>query len=87
MRIISLVPTIVDAMLGMATAIPEIYLDFDVEQVELQYREDDEAWDIVFVESDEVEMILGIVYVDEEFNAVFDIFTDENEEELLVDEA
>ena len=83
MRTVSLVPTIVDALLGMATAIPEIYLDFDVDVIELQYREDDEAWDIVFVESDEVEMILGSVFIDEDFNAVFDILSDES----LVDEA
>ena len=90
MRTISLVPTIMDALFDLATAIPEVYLDFDVDQIELQYREDDEAWDIVFVESDDVEVILGTVYVDDEFNAVFDIFTDENEDddaELLVDEA
>ena len=90
MRTVSLVPFIVDCLLDLATAIPEIYLDFDVDQIELQYREDDEAWDIVFVESDDVEVILGTVYVDDEFNAVFDIFTDENEDndaELLVDEA
>ena len=83
MRTISLVPTIVDALLDLAVAIPEIYLDFDVDAIELQYREDDEAWDIVFVESDEVEVILGSVFIDEDFNAVFDIFSDES----LVDEA
>lgn len=83
MRTVSLIPTIVDALLGMATAIPEIYLDFDVDAIELQYREDDEAWDIVFVETDEVEMVLGTVLIDEDFNAIFDIFTDES----LVDEA
>lgn len=83
MRTISLLHDIRSALYDLAITIPEIYLDFDVEQIELQYRDDDQTWDIVFVESEDTEIFLGTVFLDEDLNAVFDTYSEEN----LVDEA
>jgi len=70
-------------------AIPEIYLEYDVDRVELvEYHEDGQVYsaDIVFVESDETEIVLGDAQVGTDLILEVDIYSDENELILTSDQ-
>lgn len=79
MRIISIRDDVEQAVLQYVRAIPEIYLDYDVARVELvEYHEDGlvGSWDIVFVEDDEYEIVLGDVQVGTDLFAHIDIYSE-----------
>jgi hypothetical protein len=62
-----------------AIAIPEIFLNYDVSKIELHVDDVDRpaVWEIVFVESEDSEVVLGEITLYEDFTAKFDIFDDE----------
>jgi hypothetical protein len=76
MRSINILDDIVAVLYQSAIAIPEIFLQYDVNRVELQVDDEDRptVFDIVFVESDETEVLLGEITLLEDFTATFDIF-------------
>lgn len=76
MRKISILDDIVEILYQTATAIPDIFLLHDVNKVELQVDDEDRptVFDIVFVESDKTEIVLGEITLMEDFTAYFDIF-------------
>lgn len=76
MRSINILDDIEAVLHQSAIAIPDIFLEYDVNRVELQVDDEDRptVWDIVFVESDETEIVLGEITLLEDFTAIFDIF-------------
>jgi hypothetical protein len=76
MRSIYILEDIQAVLLQSAIAIPEVFLSYDVSKVELQVDDVDRptVWDIVFVESDETELVIGEIVLSEDFEASFDIF-------------
>lgn len=89
MRIISLRDDLEQIVLQYVRAIPEIYMDYDVDSVELvEYHEDGQVYsaDIVFVESDDVELVLGDISVGTDLILEVDIYSEEDELLLTSDE-
>ena len=76
MRSINILDDIEEVLYQSAIAIPDIFLEYDVNRVELQVDDEDRptVWDIVFVESSETEIVLGEITLLEDFTAIFDIF-------------
>ena len=85
MRSINIREDIEVVLFRSAIAIPEIYLDYDVSKIELHVDDEDRpaVWEIVFVESEEVELVLGEITLYEDFTTKFDIFEDDAE---IIDE-
>lgn len=82
MRIISIRDDVEQAVLQYVRAIPEIFMDYDISRVELvEYHEDGlvGSWDIVFVEDDDYEIVLGDASVGSDLFVHIDIYSDENE--------
>ena len=87
MRSINILDDIMVVLRQLAIAIPEVFLNYDVSKVELQvdetiYDEDRKrsrptVFDIVFVESDETELVIGEIVLSEDFTASFDIFSED----------
>ena len=87
MRNISIREDIEVVILEMVKAIPEVFLDYDVKSIELvPYHEDGllGSWDIVFVESDESELVIGEATLGSDLFVEFEIFSEEIEDEKLV---
>lgn len=76
MRAINIREDIEAVLFQLAIAIPEVFLNYDVNRVELVVDDEDRptVWDIVFVESDETELVIGEIVLSEDFTATFDIF-------------
>jgi hypothetical protein len=76
MRAINIRDDIELVLRQLAIALPEVFLNYDVERVEIQVDDEDRptVWDIVFVESDETEIVLGEIVLLEDFTASFEIF-------------
>ena len=76
MRSISIRDDIENVLRQFAIAIPEVFLNYDVAKVELQVDDEDRptVFDIVFVESDETELVIGEIVLMEDFTASFEIF-------------
>lgn len=82
MRIISIRDDVEQAVLQYVRAIPEIFMDYDISRVELvEYHEDGlvGSWDIVFVEDDDYEIVLGDVQVGTDLMLEVDIYSEEDE--------
>jgi hypothetical protein len=79
MRSIYILEDIQAVLLQSAIAIPEIFLNYDVAKIELHVDDEDRpaVWEIVFVESEDSEVVLGEITLYEDFTAKFDIFDDE----------
>lgn len=79
MRVINILDDIESVLLQLAIAIPEVFLNYDVAKIELQVDDVDRpaVWDIVFVESDETEVVLGEIVLLEDFTAKFEIFSED----------
>lgn len=77
-RSISIRDDIEQVLLELVTAIPEVFLEYDVDLIELQVDDEDRptVWEIVFVESEDTELLLGEVVLLENFEAVVMIFED-----------
>ncbi len=77
MRTISIKSDITSILLHYARAIPEVFTSYDIANVEIvKNPEDTNVWDIIFVESDETEVLLGEIVLYGDFEATFDIFED-----------
>jgi hypothetical protein len=78
MRSISILADIEEVLRQLVIAIPEVYLDYDVRLIELAVDDEDRptCWEIVFVESEETELVIGEVVLLENFEAVIMIFED-----------
>ena len=77
MRTISIKSDIENVLLQYARAIPEVFTSYDIANVEIQLSpEDIDTWDIIFVESDETEVLLGEIVLNADLTATFDIFED-----------
>ena len=76
MRSINIFQDIELLLLISAITIPEVFLNYDVAKVELQVDDVDRptVFDIVLVESDETELVIGEIVLSEDFTATFDIF-------------
>jgi hypothetical protein len=81
MRNINILDDIVEILYQSAISIPDIFLLYDVNKVELQVDDEDRptVFDIVFVESAESEILLGQITLLEDFTASFDIFDADSE--------
>lgn len=77
MRTISIKSDIENVLLQYVRAIPEVFTSYDIANVEIQLNpEDTNIWDIIFVESDETEVLLGEILLSGDFEATFEIFED-----------
>ena len=76
MRGINIREDIEAVLFQLAIAIPDVFLNYDVNRVEIQVDDEDRpaVWDIVFVESEETELVIGEIVLLEDFTATFDIF-------------
>jgi hypothetical protein len=76
MRSISILGDILEVLRQFAISIPEVFLNYDVTKVELQVDDEDRptVFDIVFVESEETELVIGEIVLMEDFTASFEIF-------------
>lgn len=89
MRNISIREDIEVVILQLVRAIPDVFLNYDVNSVELvEYHEDGliGSWDVVFVESDDYEVIIGEAVLGSDLFVEIDIYSDEDELELTFDE-
>jgi hypothetical protein len=79
MRSISILDDILEVLRQFAITIPEVFLNYDVAKVELQVDDEDRptVFDIVFVESDETELVIGEIVLMEDFTASFEIFSED----------
>lgn len=78
MRIISLRDDIEQIILELVSAIPEIFLDYDINSVQLvEYHEDGQIYsaDIVFVESDDYEVVIGDVSLGTDLFVHIDVYS------------
>jgi len=67
-------------ILQLVRAIPEVFLDYDADRVQLvEYHEDGlvGSWDIVFVENDDYEVVLGEVALGTDLFVDIEIYEDE----------
>jgi hypothetical protein len=78
MRSINITQDIEQVLRELVLAVPEVFLSYDLELIELQV--DDESrptvWEIVVVESEDTELLIGEVLLMEDFTAYIDIFED-----------
>lgn len=82
MRNLSIREDIEVVILQLVRAIPDVFLNYDVNSVELvEYHEDGLIYsaDIVFVESDDYEIIIGEATLGSDLFVEIDIFSDEDE--------
>lgn len=82
MRNLSIREDIEVVILQLVRAIPDVFLNYDVNSVELvEYHEDGliGSWDIVFVEDDDYEVIIGEAVLGTDLFVEIDIFSDEDE--------
>ena len=82
MRNISIREDIEVVILQLVRAIPDVFLNYDVNSVELvEYHEDGliGSWDIVFVEDDDYEIIIGEAVLGTDLFVEIGIFSDEDE--------
>ena len=77
MRTISIRDDIEQVIRELVIAIPEVYLDYPTEGVALVERHvDGEVYDIVFVESEETELVLGEARLGTDLVVDIEIFED-----------
>ena len=89
MRNLSIREDIEVVILQLVRAIPDVFLNYDVNSVELvEYHEDGlvGSWDIVFVEDDDYEVIIGEAVLGTDLFVEIDIFSDEDELLLTEDD-
>lgn len=82
MRAFSICDDLEVVILELVRAIPEVFLDYNTGSVEIVevYPLCEgvvAAWDIVFVESDDYEVVIGDVVLNKSLIAVIDIYSDE----------
>jgi hypothetical protein len=77
MRSINILGDIQIVLRQFAIAIPEVFLNYDVDFVELIVDDCDRptVFDIVFVESEDTELVIGEIVLSEDFTASFEIFS------------
>lgn len=76
MRTINLADDILAILTQSARAIPDFFLDFDVDTIEVELTADAGIFDIVSVLGEDEEMVIGSITLDEDLNAVFEVFED-----------
>lgn len=89
MRTISIRDDVEQVVLQYVRALPEIFTEFDIASVELQeYAVDGAVFaaDIVFVESDDYELVIGEVWVDFDLMLEVEVYSEEDELELTKDD-
>ena len=89
MRNLSIREDIEVVILQLVRAIPDVFLNYDVNSVELvEYHEDGlvGSWDIVFVEDDDYEVIIGEAVLGSDLFVQIEIFSDEDELLLTKDD-
>ena len=89
MRNISIREDIEVVVLQLVRAIPDVFLNYDVNSVQLvEYHEDGlvGSWDVVFVEDDDYEIVIGEAVLGSDLFVEIDIFSDENELILTSDQ-
>lgn len=80
MRAISIRDDVEQVALQYVRALPDIFTQFDIDHVELvEYHEDGMVYsaDIVFVESDDYEIVLGDISIGTDLMLEVDIYSDE----------
>ena len=77
-RSINITQDIEQILRQLVIAIPEVFLSYDLASIELSIDDEDRptVWDIVVVESDETELVIGEVTLMEDYTAFIEIFED-----------
>jgi hypothetical protein len=90
MRTISLKQDIEQVVLQYVRAIPEVFSAYDIAKVELVVQNNYDGLvfdaDIVFVESDETELVIGDLTLGTDLSLDIEIYPDEDELELTLDQ-
>lgn len=82
MRTISIRDDVEQVALQYVRALPDVFTQFDINRVELvEYLQDGNIYsaDIVFVESDDYEVVLGSIAIGTDLILEVDIYSGENE--------
>jgi hypothetical protein len=82
MRTISIRDDVEQVALQYVRALPDVFTQFDINRVELvEYLQDGDIYsaDIVFVESDDYEVVLGSIVIGTDLILEVDVYSDENE--------
>ena len=83
MRAISIRDDVEQVVLQYVRALPDIFTSYDIGSVELQeYHVDGMVFaaDIVFVESDDYELVIGDIMVGTDLILEVDVYTEENDD-------
>lgn len=89
MRNISIRDDVEQVVLQYVRALPDIFTKYDINSVELvEYHEDGQIFsaDIVFVESDDYEVVIGALQVGTDLILEVDIYSEEDELLLTEDD-
>lgn len=90
MRILSIRDDVEQVILQYVRAIPDIFTVYDIARVELVEYDEDRGfiaqYDIVYVEDDDTELVIGDVQLGTDLILEADIYPDENELELTSDQ-
>ena len=79
MRTFDLRNDIEQVALQLVRAVPEIFMDFDLSKVQLVRTEDFGIYDVVVIEDDQVEVVVGEVIIMDDLTMTFEAFSEEME--------
>ena len=74
MRTLNLQSDIETLLTQFARCIPEVLLEFDLTKVQATFTGVDGVFDLVLVEGDDVETVIGEIVLDENLEAHFEVF-------------
>ena len=75
-RSINITQDIEQVLLELVRAVPEVFLSYDVIELVVDDEDRPTVWEIVFVESETHELVIGQVTLLENFEAIVEIFED-----------
>ena len=78
MRQINILMDIEEVLLQLVSAIPDVFLVYDLTSIELQWDDDDRPTvaEIVVVEDEDTELVIGEITLMEDYTACIEIFED-----------
>lgn len=76
MRTFNLTNDIIAILEQLARTHPDVYLTYDVDRVAVVKTDELGVFDLVFIESDETELVFGEIVLDDDYEASFEIFED-----------
>lgn len=73
MRTVNLQQDIEQVLIECVISMPDVFLSYEIDAVDVVYHRDG-YWDVVYVESEETEVVIGKIELLGDFDAKIDIF-------------